>query len=240
MGPRLQERGVGCSLICSVRDWPGFNGAALTRARSCETRRSLGIFVGLLQWGRAYKSAEFAVTGSKPVSSRTASMGPRLQERGVDNNPMEVCKRLSGFNGAALTRARSYPQKSASPPEKKDASMGPRLQERGVLAAVGTVIAGSSCFNGAALTRARSYGQTTTSAQPHIALQWGRAYKSAELENFKVKASPNFLASMGPRLQERGVIPSFIGAVPEVPRFNGAALTRARSCNRNQRLRVPA
>ena len=134
-----------------------------------------------LQWGRAYKSAEFIINIVEMEAHRIASMGPRLQERGVDDpdlalrlwstasmgprlqergvptqNPRRTLNH-SRFNGAALTRARScwpFPKRYYI----------------------------SESFNGAALTRARSFGSGfgSTGSRPKR-LQWGRAYKSAEL-----------------------------------------------------------
>ncbi len=59
MGPRLQERGVACS------------------------RSGHPLAHRLLQWGRAYKSAELDAAYAACRALDDASMGPRLQERGV-------------------------------------------------------------------------------------------------------------------------------------------------------------
>ena len=60
-----------------------------------------------LQWGRAYKSAEFSLLDGGGGENGAASMGPRLQERGVRRSGGEASLLDGGFNGAALTRARS-------------------------------------------------------------------------------------------------------------------------------------
>ena len=86
-----------------------------------------------LQWGRAYKSAEFRNLLGIHVRIPSASMGPRLQERGVQQPHFNCYEKMFSFNGAALTRARSYSR---------------RLIE----------------------------------AEQEEKLQWGRAYKSAELD----------------------------------------------------------
>ncbi len=206
MGPRLQERGV-LEILAEpkitaeslqwgrayksaelkeyseneISSFHGFNGAALTRARSSVRVHGRGQAAGLasmgprlqergvsfsvaflpefaeeLQWGRAYKSAEFPLRRSQGFSGFSASMGPRLQERGVDGiswhgtrisgvlqwgrayksaELYSACccnvRRMRCFNGAALTRARSS-----------------KLYPCGSFLVRG--------FNGAALTRARS------------------------------------------------------------------------------------
>ncbi len=184
---------------------------------------------GRLQWGRAYKSAE-------------------LCNRREDNYPAG-----DGFNGAALTRARSCIGGAKLLYFPKLASMGPRLQERGVWR-----FGGFGGLSRQALQWGRAYKSAELSAQsPEVArattLQWGRAYKSAEL-NRQMRVSPRTLiasmgprlqergvtwirhthchsenASMGPRLQERGVQLRDMPDADSDGSFNGAALTRARS-----------
>ncbi len=156
MGPRLQERGV------LSRDIP------------------TSLAIGLLQWGRAYKSAELMPIKCIAIPGFDASMGPRLQERGVSSHATSRFK--SGL-----------------------ASMGPRLQERGVRLCARCNRVTNQRFNGAALTRARSFGDPAQQLAPRRALQWGRAYKSAEfVEKERILVTARS-ASMGPRLQERGV-----------------------------------
>ena len=229
MGPRLQERGV--QLDCfpiglfSFR----FNGAALTRARSYTSGSVLKPAGKVLQWGRAYKSAEFKKRKPLQKTGVNASMGPRLQERGVRPFERDFGLQLLCFNGAALTRARSCCGATASPNFW-------------------------CCFNGAALTRARSYHRCIGETQEAHPLQWGRAYKSAEFigahklfdtdlgfngaaltrarsfQQWHERGLSSTFASMGPRLQERGVPASLSLPAKIVQGFNGAALTRARSC----------
>ena len=205
MGPRLQERGVSASA-----------GEAKRQQHQ-------------LQWGRAYKSAELDnypagdVTGGKSFNgaalTRARSSCWLTPASGFDNS----------FNGAALTRARSSEDFQISRRPSDAASMGPRLQERGVQCAIQCFPGDGICFNGAALTRARSYsiganaytlggrlqwGRAYKSAEfcPSRSprhwqrgLQWGRAYKSAEFDAEGTVMSLCCCASMGPRLQERGV-----------------------------------
>ena len=183
----------------------------------------------LLQWGRAYKSAELCTQETASFINRIASMGPRLQERGV--RAYRACRtcRTCSFNGAALTRARSSLNPPPYAPPVCVASMGPRLQERGVralemkpdypaLASMGPRLQErgvkgriKQCgmpmvsFNGAALTRARSCRLSDQRNRFQASLQWGRAYKSAELIFWFARHRLRLRASMGPRLQERGV-----------------------------------
>ena len=83
MGPRLQERGVPNEYLHPPE---GFD---------------------RLQWGRAYKSAEFGPSMVDVCGRQGASMGPRLQERGVEFTLRKETRERMSFNGAALTRARS-------------------------------------------------------------------------------------------------------------------------------------
>ena len=59
--------------------------------------------------------------------------------------------------------------------------MGPRLQERGVTFFPRLPASAGARFNGAALTRARSLQPCWLQRKLPDGLQWGRAYKSAEL-----------------------------------------------------------
>ena len=85
----------------------------------------------MLQWGRAWSSAESSKSPARYLDGSTASMGPRLVERGKSR----------GAKGSA--------------PQIGNASMGPRLVERGK-------------------------AQDQAFAQSYRALQWGRAWSSAE------------------------------------------------------------
>ena len=205
MGPRLQERGVRRRTHGLRSGCRGFNGAALTRARSFPGIVSGLACLTLLQWGRAYKSAELGAVSSaasiafwlqwgrayksaelhlwdhskfrflsasmgprlqeRGVLVRSslrpggiqASMGPRLQERGVGDARYRRRYRRAGFNGAALTRARSSDPVAFINDNSTEASMGPRLQERGVELLPEAFRLFLCSFNGAALTRARSF-----------------------------------------------------------------------------------
>ena len=158
-----------------------------------------------LQWGRAYKSAEFRHPPRKPTRRQSASMGPRLQERGVSAETLMPINSLimlqwgRAYKSAELSAA---PAKGSAAPAlqwgrayksaelemqviklvlQRKASMGPRLQERGVSLIMQALL-------------------------PVISvLQWGRAYKSAEFATGGKTTIPPAMASMGPRLQERGV-----------------------------------
>ena len=132
-----------------------------------------------LQWGRAWLSAE---SGSYAVGKQgyaAASMGPRLVERG---------KASVGVRRAA----------------KSAASMGPRLVERGKPKTPRGSWARSSGFNGAALGRARKGRKHADPGSCYGRLQWGRAWLSAESSHLELVGKLVAVASMGPRLVERG------------------------------------
>ena len=131
MGPRSIERGNFSAHEDLCNRQPGFNGAALNRARKFYARGRHEHDMSL-QWGRAQSSAE-----------------------------MEFCLVCStgcsdSFNGAALNRARKSSWLATRLHHSTSASMGPRSIERGnsLLGTVPLAVAGRS-FNGAALNRAR-------------------------------------------------------------------------------------
>ncbi len=107
-------------------------------------------------------------------------MGPRLQERGVQSGQTRMNRHEKSFNGAALTRARSFAPESISTTRRLLLQWG-------------------RAYKSAELDT--SLGRETLRRQ----LQWGRAYKSAEFPKRAANAASAAIASMGPRLQERGV-----------------------------------
>ena len=122
---------------------------------------------------------------------------------------------LSGFNGAALGRARR--SQPAGDPERPPAGL-----QRG---------------------RAR---ESAEMRKRHVAtqrdvfwLQRGRARESAEIKCPAESRDVASLASTGPRSGERGDFPRRSGGCGDSSRFNGAALGRARRCDRWQRAPGP-
>ncbi len=113
-------------------------------------------------------------------------------------------------------------------------------------------------FNGAALVRARKswfdarakasvntlqWGRARASAEMAFArslkneyqrLQWGRARASAEMHFCGISPALDSYASMGPSSCERGNTPSWQMGHTLGPRFNGAALVRARKWHERQ------
>ncbi len=211
MGPRLQERGVLTLRLPRQQPQKSFNGAALTRARSYVIRNSYLLRVYRLQWGRAYKSAEL-----RPPRNGTLGL------------------RSSRLQWGRAYKSAEFPGDAREAGVKRPASMGPRLQERGVRSTRSTIRGKEVRFNGAALTRARSLLSGNTPFLSNSMLQWGRAYKSAELIARESLRPLPALASMGPRLQERGVRRTRRRSRLPLSCFNGAALTRARSSIREK------
>ena len=204
MGPRLQERGLPLGVRATSALGKAFNGAALTRARTYRWETTGHRWEDNLQWGRAYKSADLVVSHRWPVKKMEPSMGPRLQERGLH-------KLLFVF--VILFKP----------------SMGPRLQERGLGLSLGLRLLLVWAFNGAALTRARS-SPSGRVARVDVSCFNGAALTRARSSKKRQAESPGVInASMGPRLQERGVAANKSPTGISVQRFNGAALTRARS-----------
>ena len=134
-------------------------------------------------------------------------MGPRLQERGVCRTVTRATFPDGGFNGAALTRARSCRLYLRHPTQILSFN-GAALTRARSWRHNASARRWQTRFNGAALTRARSSEPAGLLPPPLGALQWGRAYKSAEFEERMPLLVEREIASMGPRLQERGVTPS--------------------------------
>src|SRR5579875_3907972 len=91
-----------------------FNGAAISRSRKYRTRRFKGMGYVPLQWGRDLSIAEIcqhAVPATPGVG--TTSMGPRSLDRGNMHPPKRFVKRVTYFNGAAISRSRKYMESSA-------------------------------------------------------------------------------------------------------------------------------
>ena len=151
-----------------LRSWEGFNGAALTRARSSNPQLLFQFETMKLQWGRAYKSAELRDAEVPAIYSGRASMGPRLQERGVRFPLFLPPIPLSSFNGAALTRARSS-------------------RSMGLILRLLHMLQWGRAYKSAEL---QPFQSPKEEAKP---LQWGRAYKSAEL----LRADASLSVNMG-------------------------------------------
>ena len=136
-------------------------------------------FILLLQWGRAQSSAE--IRGHRPGRQGThlASMGPRSIERGNCARRPNKWPNKSGFNGAALNRAR------------KLGELGEHGGKRSLLQW------------GRAQSSAEMRPRWATS-QGNSALQWGRAQSSAEMAAMGEVLRSHGKASMGPRSIERG------------------------------------
>ena len=228
MGPRLQERGVVQNFTPRAGTGPGFNGAALTRARSyarkAPDRRTNDRFNGA------------ALTRARSYSEK--------------GGPTVNCLR---FNGAALTRARSSIYAASMLRSTAMLQWGRAYKSAELQHSWQQLAVCGMGFNGAALTRARSslasaktqtisgklqWGRAYKSAELQLSrrrcnrreeLQWGRAYKSAEFRGLSAYPRLVSCASMGPRLQERGVLRLQQRKLRIKHRFNGAALTRARS-----------
>ena len=109
-----------------------------------------------LQWGRAYKSAEFWRGKPTDIWQPAASMGPRLQERGVMHRHSQSNTGRNQLQWGRAYKSAELPEVVAPAVVKMLASMGPRLQERGVASRPSGSSNALRSFNGAALTRARS------------------------------------------------------------------------------------
>src|SRR5581483_5856689 len=135
----------------------------------------------MLQWGRARASAEISLR-------RSAA---------------RVCQ--SGFNGAALVRARKCRPLYSCRMSRERASMGPRSCERGNRAEWARLPRRLGLQWGRARASAEIAETATPSFAPN-ALQWGRARASAEMGGNSGGEGSLLPASMGPRSCERGNI----------------------------------
>ena len=100
------------------------------RGNRCRYRSEAAVADGASMGPRSFERGNLAP--SKRCAIRAASMGPRSFERG--NSAIEFTALLgcrTGFNGAALIRARKYADSEACAYGHLSASMGPRSFERG-------------------------------------------------------------------------------------------------------------
>ena len=90
------------------------------------------------------------------------------------------------FNGAALSEARKRNKWQKKKANDIRTSMGPRFRKRGNNSLSIRVCGNINNFNGAALSEARKHHDSgRESAAPPAALQWGRAFGSAETYSCK-------------------------------------------------------
>ena len=134
-----------------------------------------------LQWGHAFSDVEIQLGATIQRPTASASMGPRLFRRGNTlniNNPFVI---RCCFNGATPFQTWKLPSRYRIVPDF-EASMGPRLFRRGN---------GQCCGH--------------NSSHKGRSLQWGHAFSDVEISfRHDLIISPNYLASMGPRLFRRG------------------------------------
>ena len=229
MGPRSFERGNLASLRWRRAHLPGFNGAALIRARKChknpqEDRPSYLRFNGAAlirarKWIAALMDGYLKSQASMGPRSfergndtgrgscepgNCASMGPRSFERGNGRPERYHAQWVAGFNGAALIRARK------------------------LLHAIHRNLSQCGLQWGRAHSSAEIDGKPRLSGPVTPLLQWGRAHSSAEIAERIGISSRCDHASMGPRSFERGNHRILQMKPSGLTRFNGAALIRAR------------
>ena len=154
MGPRFRKRGNIDVAARSISTGSCFNGAALSEARKPENQ-TMTYPETLLQWGRAFGSAETRAHAQEPRRRHRASMGPRFRKRG----------NLGFGSGTALDPI---------------ASMGPRFRKRGNSPWCWRWVCMTFW-----LQWGRAFGSAETMTPEELAalqkaLQWGRAFGSAE------------------------------------------------------------
>jgi len=82
--------------------------------------------------------------------------------------------------------------------------MGPRFFKRGNKIVDFQIVESLISFNGAALFQARKYETIDITSEVIRALQWGRAFSSAEMRPLSRIMTRIASASMGPRFFKRG------------------------------------
>ncbi len=205
---------------------PGFNGAALVRARRV-ARRACG-----RKWRRGFNGAALVrarrgrTCTCRSRIRRWASTEPRSCERGeVERRGYEVC--IPGcFNGAALVRARRALRGRTVVPRRK-ASTEPRSCERGEQELRDAGETASALQRSRARASAESLGRDWRRF-PSCKLQRSRARASAERRLRHPRRSDWKMASTEPRSCERGESQARSSSIRSTDCFNGAALVRAR------------
>src|SRR6266545_2575649 len=107
MGPRSIERGSMPAVADGMSRSPGFNGAALDRARKCSRAENTLAKRVPLQWGRARSSAEVH-DDEFPVRGADGELQWGRARSSAEVRVLHLHRNQSGerFNGAALDRAR--------------------------------------------------------------------------------------------------------------------------------------
>ena len=106
MGPRFRKRGNGRRAVLDCDNYIPFNGAALSEARKRSSSIGKRSMITILQWGRAFGSAETRESIFISWPNMRPSMGPRFRKRGNQGDSLPGCPRSHAFNGAALSEAR--------------------------------------------------------------------------------------------------------------------------------------
>ena len=237
MGPRSCERGNGMEKVHESLLSPGFNGAALVRARKSRRKTSttstiqsfngaalvrarkydLDAAVRLvrdgLQWGRARASAEIALVRTAIRSSSLLQWG-RARASAEIHLLSHVRKKHPMLQWG---RARASAEMILD-----CAPLGKR----------------SICFNGAALVRARKYDGGEYVPSPLQELQWGRARASAEIGVGNGSKRDLQNGFNGAALVRARKSPRSARIWPRSAGFNGAALVRARKCPHSYPLKL--
>jgi len=157
-----------------------------------------------LQRGRAPKSAEMTTWGGTSQGWRTASTGPRSEERGDCTASKTRNAEPGCFNGAALRRARRFRFPAHGTHASRPASTGPRSEERGDVSQNGMTPYATASFNGAALRRARRSWERSRRRWHRRPASTGP--RSEERGDVPFRGTPEGVreASTGPRSEERG------------------------------------
>ncbi len=224
MWPRFRKRGNDGRKWPHSRTRPGFNVAALSKARK-------------------------SLLDLDPNQRQSASMWPRFRKRGNSPGSRLVARRIMCFNVAALSKARKLSGltwtlagrgsfnvaalskarkwcEHAGAGQKRDASMWPRFRKRG-----NSEIREKDlpAIRASMWPRFRKRGNTPTDgrSRSRSSLQCGRAFESAEIGRFIwINACPMTLQCG--RAFESAEIPTRGRRRGRPSRFNVAALSKAR------------
>ncbi len=161
-----------------------------------------------LQWSRASESAEGHHRRAHRGCRSIASTEPRFGKRGRIAPRSPASRSLSGFNGAALRKARKGRKPRICSTRSSVASTEPRFGKRGRPPPVFSSTAPEPGFNGAALRKARKAPELRAGVGSTNGFNGAALRKARKESEIMRRNSGEGVASTEPRFGKRGRVPS--------------------------------
>ena len=179
---------------------------------------------------RSHERGDFQARGWRRGHCARLQRGRALTSAEMTRGRGRATQAVTGFNGAALSRARRSPgHKQMGRTNANRASTGPRSHERGDRAQWCRVpMTCVALQRGRALTSAEMTGRHFREVDANLASTGPRSHERGDMIPRVQPLAAYQLASTGPRSHERGDHNIKCGVNVRDECFNGAALSRAR------------